>query len=251
MTTILLVCLGLILVPFALAPLLIRATHKSRARPVFEAVELDTRPIPEEPWWFFQRTLNALQSAGFRESGYLHQEGQMPNVETWVLLLENRPAQEAAIAVAMHSTAAVAVQSRYVEFSTTFEDGVNLSANNSDVLPVFASVPEHHLWQFPGASDPTRLLGIHQALVARLANRTPRRYPPEGEFKAFLEDSMARELARQVGTGYLFLDPEGTFYRPTWKGAFLMTWKLLWPVTNLLKARRRKRSAQALAELGI
>ena len=250
MTLSLLVCVGLLAAPFVLAPFLVRATHKAAARPTFEPVDPETGRIPEEPWLFFMRTLNALSGAGFTEAGYLHQSGYTPNVESWLLLLENRPRQEAAIAAAIDATTG-GIKSRYVEFSANFQDGVSVSANNSDVIPAFAPVAGKHTLQFPDVADPLRLHRIHLALVARLGSRSRRRYPAEGQFVEFLIESMTREMERQVGTGYLVLDGQGVFYRATWKGAFLMTWKLLWPVSTILKARRCRRNARLLADLGL
>ena len=48
---------------------------------------------------------------------------------------------------------------------------------------------------------------------------------------------MNRWSSGQIDTGYMYLSPHERLYRPTWKGAFLMTWGQLWP----FKAIRQQR----------
>jgi hypothetical protein len=66
-------------------------------------------------------------------------------------------------------------------------------------------------------------------------------------------DAVAREMARdnvhQARAGYWYLDPRDGRYRPTWRGAALMTWKLAWPVGAIRRARRRGRTAALLRRL--
>lgn len=40
-------------------------------------------------------------------------------------------------------------------------------------------------------------------------------------------------------------------YRPTWRGAFLMSWRLLWPVKPIVRVLRKRRAARLLSELGL
>jgi len=44
---------------------------------------------------------------------------------------------------------------------------------------------------------------------------------------------MRKDYERQVGFGCMFLDTMSGTYRPTWKGASLMAWKLTWPVNAI------------------
>jgi hypothetical protein len=58
-------------------------------------------------------------------------------------------------------------------------------------------------------------------------------------------------LANWVATGYYAFDAVRGVVRPTWKGAALITWRLLWPVKPLFRARRRRATRQLLDRLGI
>ena len=246
--------LAALLLPFVLGPVLVRFAQKLRAQPAFERVEPESGRIPTEVFPFFNATLRALAPEGFREAGYLRQSDFAPNVETWLLMLENRPAQEAALALVGISTlpSQRGVKTRQVDFSSAWEGERSVSVSSGAFLPLFPPTPGILIQHFPGLHDPRRLLNAHRALVALHAPRgLARRYPPPGEFENYLVQAMQRELARQVPTGYLWLDAPGEFYRPTWKGAALMTWKLAWPVKSIRAWLYGRRARQLLAELGV
>lgn len=246
--------LAAVLLPFLLGPALVRFAQKLRARPAFERVEPESGQIPSEVFPFFNATLRALAPEGFREAGYLRQSGFAPNVETWLLMLENRPAQEAALALVGISTlpSQRGVKTRQVDFSSSWEGERSVTVSNGAYLSLFPPTPGVLVQHFPGLDDPRRLLEAHRALVARHAPAgLARRYPPPGEFESYVLQAMQRELARQVPTGYLWLDDAGEFYRPTWKGALLMTWKLAWPVKPVRGWRHGRRARRLLAELGV
>lgn len=60
---------------------------------------------------------------------------------------------------------------------------------------------------------------------------------------------MREELEGQIDTGYMFLASGGDVFRPTWKGAFLMCWALLFPWEQIRFARRDRKAARLLEEL--
>jgi hypothetical protein len=49
--------------------------------------------------------------------------------------------------------------------------------------------------------------------------------------------------------GYFIRDEAGLTYRPTWKSACLMTWRLCWPIKQILAALKRARTERLLREL--
>jgi hypothetical protein len=54
-----------------------------------------------------------------------------------------------------------------------------------------------------------------------------------------------------VGAGYYEADEERGLVRPTWKGAVLITWRLLWPVKPLYRAVRRRATHQLFERFGV
>ena len=145
---------------------------------------------------------------------------------------------------------AACIQAKYVEFCTVMTDGNEVCTNNSSVISSFRTVPEKTVLQFPQVDDPVRLYTIHEKLLPQYANVVGKQLPLKGNEVEALCDSMAADCARQIETGYLYVDETGECYRPTWKGAFLMTWKQLPPVSHRLRVRIRRRARRLLKELG-
>jgi hypothetical protein len=68
------------------------------------------------------------------------------------------------------------------------------------------------------------LYELHKQETANFNDRfTGKILPPQGREIEHLSTSMTKDLDRQVKTGYLFFDRSANVYRPTLKGAFLMT----------------------------
>jgi hypothetical protein len=58
-------------------------------------------------------------------------------------------------------------------------------------------------------------------------------------------------LTHAVATGYYWIDERWGVYRPTWKGALLMTGKHAWPVRPIYRALRHRRTRGLLREAGV
>jgi hypothetical protein len=56
-------------------------------------------------------------------------------------------------------------------------------------------------------------------------------------------------MARHVDLGYYYRDELAGVQRPTLKGAYLMSWRLLWPVKPIRAALRRSKAQRLLREL--
>jgi hypothetical protein len=142
-------------------------------------------------------------------------------------------------------------QVTFTELVTRLGDGDHrgLTTNNSTQPTAFAPVPGRTLHRLPGERDLRRLLRVHRALVARAGvPPAPSRLADVGP-ERLLAESTAREMAAQVAAGYLVA--AGDHYRPTWRGAFTMTWRLLWPIKSLRESQVRRRAAALLRELGV
>jgi hypothetical protein len=100
--------------------------------------------------------------------------------------------------------------------------------------------------------DAARLYRLHRALVARSGSgRKVFRLDEEfgGDAAACVAATMVEELEDAARDGYMALSPDGDTYRLTWAGAFLMTWKQLWPVKGILRAARDRRARRLMVEL--
>jgi hypothetical protein len=103
---------------------------------------------------------------------------------------------------------------------------------------------------FLGVTDPASLCRISRQLIRRHYGGTDVTPPDDGDDPAaYLTAAMRRELTNQVATGYYRWDEAGQAFRPTWKGALLMTWKLLPPFRQVRESRMRRRSDRLMKEV--
>jgi hypothetical protein len=69
-----------------------------------------------------------------------------------------------------------------------------------------------------------------------------------GDATRYVAEAVLEETFRdQIGTGYLAETAGG--FRPTLKGALIMTWQELWPLKNLRRRRERQHAERLLSEL--
>ena len=230
------------------APILVRFTMKQKAAPVFEPLDPDR--IPPEAARHFEAVGKALSGHGFVKATRLVLSGFTPNATLFLTAFENQATQDAALAVAAYVDVREVTQLKtaYVEFSNGFTDGRSVSTNNTPELSVYREPEWRVMTQFPQVQDLALLYQIHQALVQRASGRK-KPLPRIDGWDALLREAVVREMKSQIEPGYLRLSPSGEFYAPTWKGAFLMTWKLLPPVKGILLRARARRAAKTLAEL--
>lgn len=249
-----LIVLGLVVgVPYLLGPVLIKFIHAQSATPRFRTLDLSAEPAPPEAMAYFERELAGLTAAGFTPTVCMEMSGYTANVAACFTLFENRATNDLAMAVAFYQIVQDqrAFRSGYTEYLSRFEGERSLSTNNTGELLVTPRIPGRERQTFAMVQDAQRLYKAHAALAAR-QRAGPRLPPPQGpSLEALLLEGIARENEVCAQAGYLWFDATAGKYRPTWKGAFLMTWQLLFPAKNLLLAARDRRAAALLRELGV
>jgi hypothetical protein len=134
-------------------------------------------------------------------------------------------------------------ESQSLQLVTQLEGGGSVATTNTALPYLESSSPARQLHSLPQVQDPARLLRLHRALVARQGG-TPVAPPPD------LGELQVSSLDAQIEDGTVQRLPDGSL-RPTWKGAFLLTWSWLWPLSALRRARLRRRAEALLADLGI
>jgi hypothetical protein len=236
-------------VPYWLGPVLIWLTNRSRVPRwnVPTALGLESLPTSIRP--FFDATDRALVDLGFSLVSVLQQRDLAPGFSSWVALYVDRAAKVRAVAHAhMPVKPQVAVAPKpALYFVTKWADGRLIETANSSHVSPFPRVPGNESRQFPEVVDPKMLYRIHQLRSAALGS-APRDFPAVGAEVACLTKAMADFYQTHVGTGYLRAVEPGQLFRPTVKGATLMTWRLLPPMTWLARWRRRQRNRAFLSE---
>ena len=247
------VSVALLLLPYYLGPLLVHATQRASAEPKFEPYDPALHRAPDSIAAGIREATESLRSVGFQPVGDVFQKDQTPGMVTRAVLLEKLSTGQQAICVGMYLEAEhTKTIANHVEIGCPFSDDRSLLVNNSGVIGVYGRVAGKTVEQFPSVRDAARLALIHEKLIARtrgdarIVSRDVTKTVPE-----YLAGMMIKEMEQQIPLGYLRLDRAANAYRPTWKGAVLMCWKLLPPVSTIRQALARRRSAALLAELGL
>lgn len=94
-------------------------------------------------------------------------------------------------------------------------------------------------FRFPKIQAPQALYRIHRQLAEKYA---PGLWPlgaPKGEELQRFVRMLENYGPSHARIGYMALAEDGQSYRLTWQGAFLMTWRGLWPTALLRRLLQR------------
>ncbi len=243
--------IGLILVKLIfsgiVAPILVHAKQRMAAKPRFDL--FDPRNLPQDKAEYFVRNLQMLQREGFEPGPFASWENG-ENQRILFALAVNRKNRDMAMSVfATAGTETKPVEVRYTEFCTVFADSTELNTNSNPQPDVLKQFPDKKVFSFPRVKDPHHLYNLHRRLLARFALGKEAVLPPKDTEVVAVQMSAARFFSRQIKAGYFQTDKSGEIMRPTWKGAFLMTWKLVWPVGSIRNILQRRRMNLLLHQL--
>jgi Domain of unknown function (DUF4253) len=245
--------IAVLLAPYWLGPIVVWLTQRVGARPAFEPFVPGRDVVPADVALSLRQMCDALAGEGFRVVAELLQRGQVRRVSTRATLLERPETAELALAVAAFSEARPArLVASYVELPTRFDDGRSVTVHNSPRAGVFTPGSRRIVVQLPDVRDPRRLYRIKRAYLERdFASVRTIPFDRQGDPARFLSEAMVRELTEQVEAGTWRLDTATQTFRPTFTGAWRMTWRLLPPFRAIRMARLRRRAAALLERLGM
>jgi hypothetical protein len=229
------------------APLLIRFQQRMNAHPDFEAVDLDElRPSIAR---FLENRMDDLLDMGFGEPTLVHLPDSMPNVTSYLVMLVNRRTGDKAMVTVIVGHGAVRLQTSYVEFSTRFETGEVFNTLNTSELNAFPPGPTTVRTQVPDVRDPQELYELHRFVMGKHRAKGRKELYEPGEALDYLQRfAFTKAYERQVKRGWLYYDEGGDCYRPTLRGACMMTWGLMQPMKAIRRSALRSRAAKILAE---
>ncbi|MGH8492876.1 MAG: hypothetical protein ACRERR_07190 [Moraxellaceae bacterium] len=148
--------------------------------------------------------------------------------------------------VATVATSANAMQEvNMLEFTQVYADGSVLSSNNSTQLGIFPALPYKQCYRLPAIRDARALM--QAALLLRKQRPGELATLSAGREFEEIADFLNREHQDLLRKGYFAsaLRPDG-LRGLSLKGAYLMTWKLLWPTRPWLDAGQRRQGIRAL-----
>ena len=194
--------------------------------------------------------------SGLQARVELQHDEPVPNAIGFATVFKNERTSEVATIVnsfvSSESFASSGIKTSLLVFLTEFADGTKVTTNNNNFPSYFPPPrPPVHAFAFPQVRDPGRLYEVHQAVVGQFDEGSLRHDPIGDDPDAYLKRSQQREYARFLACGYQYLDEAKGVQRLTWKGAFMATLKMIWPVRQIRKVWRRWKAARMLHELNL
>jgi hypothetical protein len=242
-----LLALSLPLFPWVVMPILIRRTCRLSREVAFQSFDPDDPETPAVVQESIAETGRALAGEGFTPRAHLLTENESPHGLAFLTLFENCPARVLARLLTLYTGRGKALKRQtLLALSTEFADGTEIATNNSRALSNSPACPWRTVVNVPDVQDARELYRIHTDVVAHLSPRSEVCDPVQGDPAGHQQAYTNRERARFVECGYLYADPDADCYRATWKGAVLMAWKMLWPVSAVRRTRLRRRTEALL-----
>jgi hypothetical protein len=234
-------------------PIVLKLWHWSSPNPDIETIDLMSDEIHEPFATAYHQAERSMEDIGFRLAGCLRVTNSVPGGRTAIALFEN--AKDRATALLFTVFARVGFVRKTVTvlvFISEFDDRTKLITSNSrqpEIMPRLRIREGSE--SFPKIDSPRRLFEIHQASVARYGGDATRLEPSIKDAGESLRRMWRADSAKFLETHYFYHDEKRDVYRPTWRGAFLMSWRLLWPVKPIVRVLRKRRAARLLSELGL
>ena len=219
---------------YALLPLLVRKVFRFAAQ--CRPTEMKLEELPEQVAALFQAKVPDMRSLGFELVGFYDCGALTLETRSYIAYFCNRRTNEFANVSVLISARKPA---SYLEFSTRLANGLMLETNTNRVLPLSPADGQFKVFRLPQVQQPQALLAVHRLLVEKYAGGMFAQGEPQGkEIQRFVR-VVENYGPRHARMGYMCPTPDGQFYQLTWKGAFLMTWRGMWPSSLLRRMIER------------
>jgi hypothetical protein len=233
------------MVPYIGAPLHIRFGQKHSAHPSFES--LDFEKLDPSIAEFFMSYTAELFNLGFDEPTLVHIPKPTSGVTSYLIMLVNRRSGDKAMVTAVVAPR-FGRKTLFTEFSTRFESGQVFNTHNVPEL-LYPSSLETIRTQVPQVQDANRLYKLHIYVMDKYAAQGRKvMYEPDKALEYLARYAFIETFENYVKRGLMWYDQQTDCYRPSTKGAFLMTWALMQPMKAIRYAALRKRARKILEE---
>ncbi|HKN23281.1 MAG TPA: hypothetical protein VJX72_00400 [Candidatus Acidoferrum sp.] len=193
--------------------------------------------LPHEVATLFGSRIPELANIGFEPVGCYDCGGLTNETHSYVAYFCNRATNDFANVCVMVTPQKMA---SYLELSTSFTNGLTLETNTNGALPLTPQDPSHRVFRFPKITKAQELYRIHRRLIEKYAaGLWPQAEPSGEELRRYIR-VIENYGPRHARIGYMQLTDGGKWYRLTWKGATLMTWRGLWPTPSFRKWWQRQ-----------
>lgn len=227
-------------------PLLVLASQKINPDPQLDAI--DPAMWPPAVAQTMSRVEHDLYALGFSIVGRFGMPNAMPNVSTMVTMLVNYRSGDKAMITAIWANANGfwSLKTHYTEFSTRFEDGHCFDTMNSSTLPSFQVAPLDVKTRAPQLKEAADLYALHRFVMRKHGVSGRKLVYDAKDAASYLRRIWRESFEEQVGFGRFRFN--GQQFVPTVKGAYLMAWGQMWPMTMVIRARLNAQSKAIIAE---
>ena len=126
------------------------------------------------------------------------------------------------------------VNTTHIEFTQMYKNGSVLNVSNASMINVYPKSDSRLSYRFPQINDFDQLLALAEQLIHSSKQTEEKITFTRGcEFQA-IESCLNRELNELIEEGWVQSNVVTGNRRLSVKGALLMTWKMLWPVRQVL-----------------
>ncbi len=223
LTFLLYMILGLCLLFLLIAPIAVRFATSNTVPPDISPMDILNSPA-EIRNYLEEQSVKAEQMdfTGMTDLKWLSRDSTI----YLRLMLNRRERDGIGIAYGVNRARNKNIILKSIAFSTEFSNGIEICTRNSNSRNVFPDRKNKIVRDFPKVKDLYELYELHQEGIMQYGC-TPKIIPPEGrELEDFIQ-SISREYEQNAEVGYMYYDKSKSAYRPTWRGAFSMTYKLL------------------------
>jgi hypothetical protein len=230
----------------ALAPVALRYTMRFSASCNPKKILLEE--LPDEAAEPFRLRIEELVKLGFTCVGCYDCGTLTRDTHSYVAYFCNRATNDFASVCTLVTTHTIA---SYLEFSTSYTNGMTLETNTNAALPLTPADPQHRVFRFPRIQSAEALYAIHRQLMAKYATGLWPQGEPEGEEIHRYVRVVENYGPRHARIGYMRMTADRKWYELTWKGACLMAWRQLWPMSMARRVAQRHAMAGELRTLEV
>jgi len=212
--------------------------------------EIEFIALPGALQVHFETEDSRFEEIGFKPVVTVTEDESLPGIKYFLRAYENHEDEVMAIAVAVvpGPSGSSSGYNAYVEFSTYYEDGREISSSSWDDVYPFRTTPERQFASLPELDDPRELYRVHEWRIDQAAEGARKFFEP-GDGPEHLRWAIDEEMKAEERSGHLKLDPKSGFYTLTWKGAYVAAFKQMWPFEGRIKNARDREARQLLEEL--
>ena len=245
--------LGLVAFLYLVSPIIVKISNVVKASPTLE--RMDPAHWPPAVANEMRRHEHDLYNMGFEISERFSMTGAAPSVANLLTMFVDRKSGDKAMLTAIWAlnNGVWKLTTIYLEFSTRFRDGRCFDTLNSQVpLGTFVRGPQDVKTQVPQIKDARELYRTHLYVMRQhgaSGNAAEKVTFPPGGAENYLRRIWRESHDEQVKFGRYVYNQSKDVYTPSWKGAYLMTWRMLWPFSRVVRAKMNRNAQVLVAQM--